>query len=258
MFCQTCSNFMDITNNIIQIDKQEGGNAIDNIDENDNIDDNNDIESDDDVKGMVGGKKDNTNNVVKDDDLIEEIDDDESSSYDVNSDSRIINLDIDNFLKDKYIQTNLKNINELFKAPILSKYSSNQKTIIINKILDANPEIKNTIKQNKKDSTNNQGQNKTSYYYCKNCGHNEKIPNSTFIFSRGNEKNDNKINYKFLLYKNDNTKPFSRKYTCINKNCKTHKNPEIKKAVFFSNSGTYSKKYICTICESFWDTNIVA
>ena len=94
-----------------------------------------------------------------------------------------------------------------------------------------------------------------AYYYCNNCGHYNNIPNETMVFNLKDKIIDKEIiTNTYLNFKNDNTLPFTKRYNCINKDCSTHKNPETKKAVFYrKNQNTYKLKYICTICNYYWE-----
>ena len=223
-FCKNCENFMDITNNISVIDydkNQTGGVGIGNM---------NGIGHD-----LIGVHID-------------------SSDYDVSisesiGGSNISDNNINDILNGSDIDLNIKNfnINDLNKNPIFNKLSSNQKTLVINRILEKIPKNKST-KQPESII------NKDSYFYCKSCGYNEKIPDKQFIFSRGDEKKDDLYNYRFINYIHDNTLPRSKKYNCINEKCQTHQNPSLKLAVFYRQKGTYNVRYICTICNNFWNT----
>ena len=217
MFCKICENFMDITNNIsfeVSDKNQKGGN-------------NNEI------NGLIV----------------------ESSDYDINftdsiGGSVISDTDVNDILSGSDVGFEIKNfdINDLNKNQTFNKLSSNQKTLVINRILEKIPKNKT----NKTDSI----ANKDSYFYCKSCGYNEKIPPKQFIFSRGDEKKDDIYGSRFINYKYDNTLPYSKKYNCINNNCPTHTKPELKMAVFYRQSGSYNIKYICTICDNYWNTFI--
>ena len=181
----------------------------------------------------------------------------ESSDYDVNmsefSNNNFTDIDINKILDGNENTLDLKNfnINDLNKNPSFNKLSNNQKTLIINRIIDKLPKSSKIIK-----ATENSGITKESYFYCKTCGYFEKIPDKMFIFSRGIEKKDDMFNYNFLNYLNDNTLPNSKNYNCINDKCETHKNPNIKLAVFFRNHNSYNTKYMCTVCNFFWNTFI--
>lgn len=217
-FCKNCDNFMDITNNISNSYEvqQEGGynNEVYNLEGVH-------IESSDydvSITESIGGANINDENI--------------SSILD--------GSDTDITLSKNF------NINELNKNPSFNKLSNEQKTLVINRILEKNP--KQIL--NKKTSTST----KESYFYCKSCGYNEKIPNKKFVFSRGNENKSEMYNYNFLNLINDNTIPRTKNYNCINPNCSTHKNPETKLAVFYRHLGTYNIRYICTICNKFWNT----
>jgi hypothetical protein len=62
-------------------------------------------------------------------------------------------------------------------APLLTvfnKLSNEQKTLVINRILEKTP-------HKQKQQKSNEHTRKKSYFYCKSCGYNEKIPNKKFI-----------------------------------------------------------------------------
>ena len=227
-FCKNCENFMDITNNISGLDTM-GSNPENIISESeDNI--------------QEGGNQNNLLGVQI-----------ESSDYDVSltesiGGSSISDNNVKNILNGDDVDLELKNFNikDLNKIPLFNKLSNNQKTLVINRILEKIPKQKNAK------STENI--TKESYFYCKSCGYNEKIPEKQFVFSRGDEKNDNIYNYKFTNYKHDNILPRTKNYNCINDKCSTHKNPAIKYAVFYRNKDSYNTRYICTVCDKFWDT----
>lgn len=214
-FCKNCDNFMDITNNIYSISENKlGGADIPNVESSDY-----DVSMSESIKftdNSNGGKhmitENNINTILDGSDT-----------------------DID---KKKF------DIDDLNKNQLFNKLSNDQKTLVINRILEKNPK--------QKLSKTNSHSAKESYYYCKSCGFHKKIPNHEFIFSRGNE-NKIEINNNFKNYIHDNILPKTKNYNCINSNCPTHKKPSIKMAVFYRHNGTYNVRYICKICNSFWD-----
>ena len=218
-FCKNCDNFMDITNNIattIELLQQEGGEIN--------------------INNLVGIHV-------------------ESSDYDVSLSESIggasisednISSILDGSDTDIVLSKNF-NINELNKNSSFNILSNDQKTLVINRILEKNTKLK-SIKQSSTTSI------KESYFYCKSCGYNEKIPNQKFIFSRGNENKNEIYNYNFINLINDNTIPRTKNYNCINQNCSTHKNPQTKMAIFYRHRGSYNIRYICKICNKFWDS----
>ena len=221
-FCKNCENFMDITNNISSIDSD---------------------------KNLIGGS---SLNNLGDISL-------ESSDYDVSASAsataiggggNISDTNVSDILNGNDTDFNIKNfnINDLNKNTTFNKLSNNQKTLVINRILEKIP--KNKSKQT--DTV----VNKDSYYYCKSCGYNEIIPPKQFIFSRGYEKNDDFYNYRFRNYIHDKTLPRSKKYNCINDKCPTHDNPSLKLAVFYRQKNSYNVRYICTVCNNFWNTYV--
>jgi len=167
-----------------------------------------------------------------------------------NAETEISDNFINEILEGIDTEQNLKNfdIANLNKNIIFNKLSNNQKTLVINRILEKLP--KSSKIQKFSNIT------KESFNYCKTCGYYEKIKNKSCIFSRGNEKKDDSYNIKFIDYKYDNTLPSTKKYVCINDKCTTHNNPKLKSAVFFRQKDSYNIRYICSVCDSFWNTFI--
>ena len=238
MFCKICENFMDITNNVSVISgktKQDGGGSLEN-DLEENLEDEFLPEE---ISLTIGGgnKK-----------------QDSSSDFDISSinggSETLSDNDLSGILEGNDIDIKNFNMTDLEKNPNFNKLSSNQKTLIINRILEKLPK---NFKQFKSADVNAE---KQSYFYCKSCGYYEKIPNKMFIFSKGNENNDDMYNYRFLNYKHDDTIPRTKKYNCINNKCPTHKNDNVKLAIFYRQKGSYNTRYVCTVCESFWNTFI--
>ncbi len=183
-----------------------------------------------------------------------------SSDFDITEDT--INEDGKNISEENISEEELNNIfggadkdnlnydlNEVLKNPTFLKLSSHKKSLVINKI---NEKTQKEI--GKISKSTDSVVDKECYFYCKTCGYYEVIPERTFIFSRGDEKKDDIYNFGFIKYKNDPTLPRTKKYSCINDECSTHKEPKIKDAVFYRKKGTYTTRYICTVCDSYWDT----
>ena len=145
-------------------------------------------------------------------------------------------------------ETDIPNIKELSKDSKFNKLSNERKTLLINQIIDKNQKLEITKKNTK--NTNIAG--KESYYKCLSCGYYKKIPPKQLIFSHG--QNSSNWIYNTHNYKYDNVLPSSKKYTCLNEKCNTHKNPEIKMAKFLRYGNTYATMYICSICNTSWNT----
>lgn len=215
-FCKNCDNFMDITNNI--------SNALDNV--------------------QLGGDMTDGLSEVQ----IESSDYGVSISDSGGINSNITDDEITNLLdgSDTSLPISKKfNISDLNKNPSFNKLSNELKTLVINRILE------NTPKQ--KQSKSNINSTKKSYFYCKNCGYNEEIPNQKFIFSRGSENKNEILNNNFMNFVNDNTLPRTKNYNCINSKCSSHSNPNIKLAVFYRHKNSYNIRYICQVCNNYWD-----
>ena len=167
-----------------------------------------------------------------------DIESSETSSSGINS---LTDNNINEIINGSEFSIRIKN----FNIDDLNKLNNNQKTLIINRILE---KILKNLKINKVDN------HKDSYFYCKSCGYNEIIPDKMFIFSRGDEKKDNLNYFRINEYTKDPILPYTKNYNCINKECETHKDFNKKLAVFFRENLSYNTKYICTICNTNWNT----
>jgi hypothetical protein len=186
---------------------------------------------------------------------------DDSSDYDVSSDITslkkkkgqiITEENMIDILQGKDLSFEVENFNptDLNKIPYFNTLTSNQKTLIINRLYDKIP-------KNQKNKPDTNISTKDSYFYCKNCGYNEKIPPRTFIFSRKSEKSsEDTFSSRFANFKHDKTLPTTKKYNCINKECSTHSKPELKNAVFHRIGNTYAIRYICSVCNHYWSTSV--
>jgi hypothetical protein len=215
---------MDITNNV----SIPNANPIDSIIDNVPITNKHeDISSDYDISSDINVSKKKKMTTINDADILSILD------------GTDLTFELDNF-----------NMNDLNKVPFFNKLDSNQKTLVINRLYEKIP--KNQKMQKNTDAITL----KESYFYCKNCGYNEKIPEKTFIFSRTNDKsNEDTFSSRFINFKYDNTLPFTKKYNCLNKNCPTHKDPSMKNAVFHRMGGSYAIRYICSVCDFYWTTS---
>jgi hypothetical protein len=186
--------------------------------------------------------------------------DSESSNFDVSISSNKKVSEINNSIIESILNGDILDIEvtetliaDINKLSSFNKLSSNQKTLVINRLYEKIPKNQKISKLGTVSTTTA----KQSYFYCKNCGYNEKIPENMFIFSRNNEKMTEAIfNPSFLNNKYDPTLPTTKKYNCNNDKCKTHTDPIIKKAVFYRQVNTFGLTYICCICDSYWNTHI--
>lgn len=233
-FCKNCDNFMDITNNISSTleEIQSAGGILLETDSTTLESSDYDVSISESIDGnkSIGGGKDREESGVSIDDVSNILD---------GSDTNIS-------VSKKF------NINDLNKNSKFIKLSNEQKTLVINRILENNPKQKQT-KTTTTISTLTSTSNKKSHFYCKSCGYNEKIPNQKFIFSRGNENKNEIINSNFLNLVNDCTLPRTKNYNCVNQSCSTHSNPQLKMAVFYRHANSYNIRYICQVCSKFWD-----
>jgi len=172
-------------------------------------------------------------------------DDSETSNFDVSISSNKKITEINNSIIESILNGDILDVEineslivDINKLSSFNKLSSNQKTLVINRLYEKIPKNQKVSKVGNVNSTFKQ-----SYFYCKNCGYNEKMTEAIY-------------NPNFLNNKNDSTLPSTKNYTCINDKCKTHSEPIIKKAVFYRQPNTYGLTYICCVCDNYWNTHI--
>lgn len=178
-------------------------------------------------------------------------------------DSEVANLDendikdiLDNNMHNIKLTSKNFNIDDIYKNSHFNKLSGNQKTLVINRIDDKirKIKVKSTSKSNNR--TNNETvYKKKSYFFCNTCGYSLPIPAKTLVFSRGQSNTNTIANLTNL--NNMAIYPNTKDYNCVNVNCTTHSNPNIKDATFRrAINGEYIVEYECNICKSIWSTSI--
>jgi len=128
------------------------------------------------------------------------------------------------------------NLSQLTKNKVFQKLDNNQKT-----------KIKNMYK------FTNENLESRGLLVCSNCFFvkfiepNQILLEDTFVSS---VKNDNIFHTE--LRTKDKTLPRTREYTCINKNCVSHKNPSLREAVIYRKRNTMITYYMCCACNEYW------
>lgn len=96
----------------------------------------------------------------------------------------------------------------------------------------------------------------SAFKICKNCYYYEQITKTTLIISRMNNSTTSGFldSSKYSFMKHDKSLPHTREYTCVNKNCQTHKNPGKKSAVWFRPElDSFVTYYVCEECGENWN-----
>lgn len=91
-------------------------------------------------------------------------------------------------------------------------------------------------------------------FKCNNCNYRKKIKETIRLYQMNvdssysihRSQDDNKLLALNPIY------PRTRDYTCKNINCITHKDENIKEAVFYREKDSYQTNYICNVCFSGW------
>lgn len=158
------------------------------------------------------------------------------------------NFNISNIIKKSLNKQLTKNdvnpslIKKIKKNSEFKKLDSNSQEYVFNNIYDLIQKKKNI-----KDISNDYN----AYFYCNNCGNQEKIEKKTCIFIKRTDKliSERYINPKEIIKSNIIHKTIN--YTCPNDKCQTKKNKDLKKASFYRSNG-YKTKYICDVCYTMW------
>lgn len=165
-------------------------------------------------------------------------------------------LDITKNTNSKKNKKILKNINDAFKLLELENEDINNYTATFShtKLVEhkkykklSDEDKKQLLKLFKTTHTNIKS-------VCNNCGFNEEL-NESFRIHKYNKDDTTNL----LRSLEDNklmcmipTLPRIKAYECINKNCITHKKPELKEAVFTRIPGKFNLEYICCVCNYSW------
>jgi hypothetical protein len=91
-------------------------------------------------------------------------------------------------------------------------------------------------------------------FKCENCNYTKQIQETTILYQINMEDKSSKIRNldENELYCKDPLLPHTHDYICKNTSCITHKNKDIKDAVFFKDNNSYKLNYICTVCFYNW------
>lgn len=91
-----------------------------------------------------------------------------------------------------------------------------------------------------------------SLFKCNNCGNVEPITSTILLFEvdKRTEETRELTDYEIEFYLEDPTIARTKDYNCKNKDCETHKNKDLKEAVFFKNKDILT--YACVKCKHNW------
>lgn len=99
-------------------------------------------------------------------------------------------------------------------------------------------------------------ENNLAFYICQNCKYSEQIPDGEILYSKSflDDTNTNTTNIHIdTNIINDPTLPITTNFTCPNKNCESHKNSNLREAVFYRHiPSSFEIRYICKACLFSW------
>lgn len=136
----------------------------------------------------------------------------------------------------------------LFKSQAFKKLKSKQKELVYNQIQDLLPKQKKKIIREDEDKPLEEN---LAFFICNGCGFTKRIQPQTLIFSRTSESIAQSYvagDYSDMLH--SDILPRTRKYTCINDDCPSHKDAKKREASFFRLNNSYKVRYICHACGS--------
>lgn len=137
---------------------------------------------------------------------------------------------------------------QLIKHIAYKKLKSSEKERVYNTINDLLPKDKKVKKQGNEKNTSN-----SAFFICNNCGHHEAIKPKTMIYSKTLEGGNSTLVVEDQVSKvYSSILPKTRQYTCVNKDCISHKDVAKKIAVFYRLTGIYRMGYTCMACKSTW------
>jgi len=113
------------------------------------------------------------------------------------------------------------------------------------------------LNDKQKDNINNlytDNINTNAEFKCNNCNFIKPITETIILYQLNND--DKIIKIKNIdenkLLSNDPLLPRTNNYICKNNTCKTHKNIELKEAVFYKDKNNYKVNYVCCVCYFNW------
>jgi len=144
-------------------------------------------------------------------------------------------------------ESDLKNIkyNDINSYNRFNTLSRKKQSDILSKIKKIIPGFERDVVQE------DDNVDQTPYYICYQCYFYESIQPGETIYSislTGDEQQQ-KEDFSHLIH--DPTFLRTNVYICPNKNCETHKKPELRKAIML-HTPQYNMRYVCHICYSSW------
>ena len=139
-------------------------------------------------------------------------------------------------------------IDKITHVPEYKKLSKKAKELVYNTIFDMLPVEKKLMKEADQSQTQN-----LAFFKCYNCGEMQPISEGTLIYSQNYKQDETVANVEIntdLIH--DPTLRRTRRYTCHNKDCVSHKDLSKREAVMFRMGDSYHINYVCTACETGW------
>jgi len=155
---------------------------------------------------------------------------------------------------DDYIKIN--NIDNLFKLLSDNTDLSNYKPLFTKDDIIKNKKYKkiSDVDKNKINQLYDNIISSGAEFKCPYCNYSKDITKTTLLYQI--TLDDNPIIIKSLeenkLITMDPLLPHTHDYTCKNINCDTHKNINLKNAVFYKDKNNYKVNYICCNCYYGW------
>jgi len=165
------------------------------------------------------------------------------SNYD-----ELINKILSNDSIDGVLNPNEFVLDELLVNSKYTKFSREQKELIYNTIQDLLPL---DHKDKKLSESTKQYTTHKIHYICNNCGFTKQVEPKSKIFSRESESMTKTFNTTSIIdMKHSNILPLTRKYTCVNSSCPSHKDGTKREAMRIRLINSFDIRYLCKACDT--------
>lgn len=150
------------------------------------------------------------------------------------------------------------NMNQFINLALSDKEIDDNHTVTFSiNDLSNNPKFKKMDKESQKfiitryDELKNASTGRHSaFFQCNSCGYSKAIKPGTLLFNRSYVIEDIVEDPRMKTI--DPTLPRTKDYVCRNDKCESHKNLDLKEAVFFRKKNSFQLTYVCCLCETAW------
>lgn len=160
----------------------------------------------------------------------------------------LINKILSNESFDSVFNPNDFVLDDLLVSSKYTKLTREQKELIYNTIQDLLPL---DHKDKKLSESTKQYTTHKIHYICNNCGFTKPVEPKSKIFSRESESMTKTFKTSSIIdMKHSNILPLTRKYTCVNQSCPSHKDGTKREAMRIRLINSFEIRYLCKACDT--------